>query len=153
MRTKLTSVGEAMPKRILTFRTICALLLATLFVAGQALHAAAATHGPCYLKVVASKHAHVGNNTGHQSIHRGGCCCDRSAPCDCDLNQGRKTEGSALPVTVATNSTGPTSPNPGAIKTDISEIPYSLEKMLRLGWTRARAPSEISFPDTTKLIC
>jgi hypothetical protein len=143
---------KIMPKRKLTLHAICALLLATLFVAGQTFYAAAATHGPCYLKVVTSKHAHAGS-TGHHSTLRGGCCCDRSAPCDCDFNQGRNTEGSALPVTAVINSTSPTSPNPGVIKTDVTEVPYSLDKVLSLSWTRARAPSEISFPDTTKLTC
>jgi hypothetical protein len=141
-----------MIRRIVALRVACALLLATFFVAGQTLQAAAATQGPCYLKAATSKPTHT-SSTGKHSTHQGGCCCDRSTPCHCDLNQGSNDEGSALPATTATNATSPTSLDPEIVQTRIAIMAYSPEKALCPGWTQARAPSEALFPDTTKLIC
>jgi hypothetical protein len=141
-----------MIKRRFTLHVACVMLLASLFVAGQTLHAAAAMFGPCYLKAVAHKHMHMGS-TGQRSTHQGGCCCDRPTPCDCDLNQGSNDEGSALPVTAATNSISPTSLNAWVLPARIAAGSYSPEKGLCPGWVQARAPSETLPPDTTKLIC
>jgi hypothetical protein len=142
------------PKRVRVLRVACALLLAALFVAGQVLHASAAAHEVCHLKAVTSKHAHSHSaSTGQHSAHQGGCCCDTPATCDCNLSQGSDDEGSVLPVTAATNSRSPMSVNPGAVQAHGTVLPQSLVQASSLGWTRARAPSENLFPDTTKLIC
>ena len=145
-------IFSTMSRRIGAFRVVCALLFATFFMAGQALHAAAAMQGPCYLKAATPKTAHT-RSAGHHAAHQAGCCCDRPAPCNCDLNQGSNDEGSALPVTVAAYSTSPTSLNPGIAQTPTGIMAYSPEKRLHPGWTQARAPSEFLFLDTTKLIC
>jgi hypothetical protein len=145
-------VGRMTSRRIAALRVICALLLATFFVAAQTLHVAAAVQGPCYLKAAKPKPACAGR-TGQHSTHHGGCCCDRSTPCDCDLNQGSNNEGSALPITAATNAANPTYLNALAVPTRSAIGPYSPEKALCPGWMQARAPSETVPPNTTKLTC
>lgn len=141
-----------MTKRGLTLRIAFAMLVAGLFVAGQTLHAAGAVFGPCYAKAVAPKHAHTGSTHQH-STHQGGCCCDRSTPCDCDLNQGSNDEGSVLPVSAAANSISPASLNAWVLPARIAAGSCSPEKELYPGWVQARAPSETLPFDTTKLIC
>jgi hypothetical protein len=141
-----------MSRRIVGFRVACALMVIAFFVTGQTLHAAAAVRGPCYLKAVTSKPVHAGG-TGQHSAHQHGCCCDRPAPCNCDLNQSNRDEGSALPVAAATNLTTPASLDPGIVQTAVRVMAYSPERALCQGWVQARAPSEALIPDTTKLIC
>jgi len=137
-----------------SLRVTCALIFAALFIAGQALHAAAAVHGPCHMNAARFKHAHTHSGSiGQHSAHQSGSCCDRPAPCDCDLNQAANDEGSALPVTAAGNSKSPTSLDPGVVDTHVAVSVHFSEKASSLSCTRARAPSEILFPDTTKLIC
>ena len=145
-------IFSTMSRRIAVLRVVCALLFATFFMAGQALHAAAAMQGPCYLKAATPKTAHT-RSAGHHAAHQGGCCCDRPAPCNCDLNQGSNDERPVLPVTTATYSTSPTSLDPGIVQTPTGLMAHSPEKTLHPGWTRARAPSETLLPNTTKLIC
>jgi hypothetical protein len=141
-----------MSRRVVGLRVACALMVITFFVTGQTLHAAAAMRGPCSLKAATTKHAHM-DRTGQHSAHQGGCCCEKSAPCDCDFNRGSNDEGSALPVTAATYSTSLTSLNALAVPTCIAVVAHSPEKTLHPDWVRARAPSETLLPNTTKLIC
>lgn len=137
-----------------TPRVACALIFATLFIAGQALHVAAAVHGPCHMNAATFKHAHThSGGTGQHSADQGGSCCDRPAPCDCDFNQAGNDEGSALPVTAAGNLTSPASLDPGVVDSHVAVAVHSPEKASSLSWTQARAPSEALFSDTTKLIC
>ena len=140
---------KATPKYEGVLRVTCALLLATLFVAGQALHATAGiTHEQCQSKASAPKSGHhcAERHHGSQSKH---CCCGDPA-CDCDLKQNT-SEPSALPFVSGANPIVSDLVLAGVLNQNIAAVPDAAAKILGTG--TARAPSETLFPDTTKLIC
>jgi hypothetical protein len=114
------------------------------------MHAAASiTHGLCHHQASGPKSDHhcAGQHHTGQSKH---CCCQDPA-CDCDLTQG--TQPGGLFVVSAANPIISDPIDAGALNQNVAAIPDAVEKIPGTGWAQARAPSETSPPDTTKLIC
>ena len=129
-----------------TIRLTCALLLATLLVAGHALHAAAGIADElCQPKASASKSGHHCAERHHaaQSKH---CCGDPA--CNCHIKQST-SEPASFPFLSSADSPV----YAGAVNENTTDIPDAAEKIPGTDWARARAPSQSLFPDTTKLIC
>lgn len=138
------------PKWAGSFRVTCALLLAALFVAGQALHAAAGTSPElCRHKASAVRSSH--HSADQHSAHHTKHCCDADPVCDCHLKESADPVG--LPFVSAADAAGSHLLHSAGLDQSIAVISRAPERTLGMDWARARAPSETLFPDTTRLIC
>ena len=132
------------PKWAGVLRMACTLVLAVLFVAGQALAAAGIAPALCQHKASAARSTH---HSPHQMKH----CCDADPVCNCHLKQSADPVG--LPFISGADAGGSHLLHPAGLNQSVAVIPRAPERTIGTDCARARAPSETLFPDTTRLIC
>jgi len=149
--------GIVLAKRSSASRTIVIAVVAVYLLAAQAVHVLAAT-GPCFAPQAtapdSSHNCSQAQHTSHQGGQsRTGCYCGDSPVCGCELNQGRTAERQDVPVAFAGHLNGHAQSDPGAANSNIAVVPDLMGSNPDPRWVEARAPSETSRFNTTKLLC